>query len=37
VAAIELAAEGAPAIEEAGIEKLHDGGEVGIVAVVGGP
>ena len=36
VAAIALAAEGAPSVEEAGIEKLHDGGEVGVIAVVWG-
>jgi hypothetical protein len=36
VAAVALAPEGAPAVEKAGCEKLHDGGEVGNVAVVRG-
>jgi hypothetical protein len=34
VSTVALAAEGAPAVEEAGVEQLHERGEVGVVAVV---
>lgn len=34
MAAVALAPESAPAVEEAGVQKLNDGGEVGIVAIV---